>query len=520
MAEVDWEVLWWMLWIGAAGACVGSFGNMLVYRLPRERSLIRPLHSYCPECEVPIRWYDNLPLVSYLLLGGRCRVCSEPIPLRYPLIEGLCALGFMLVVDAFYVGAVRPDLQSPEAFGITGQVAASWPLLVGHLVMVACLLAVAVMDLEEYYVDVRLTWFIAGVGLAVGLTNGLCTPQAPPMSATTAGITVAATAGLLLSWAVVRRRARLGSGTGPDDARARGPQPAAEPARGLVESPTEPPEELIEVGACDGEVPVHGAVAETAARETPGRPSPAWGCLVAALGLAAVLAWAACVSLGGIERPAWPSTPARLALALVISYAALVASSIRSRPADAEIVQAIESERSGARRLAFGELMYRLPAVLLGASAWWWLSRGQGHRAAEVLAAMLAWPGTTAWQPLRGLLWVILAMLVAGGIGWAVRIFFTLVLGKEALGLGDVHIMWAAAAVVGWAVVVLGFFAAAFLAVTGMILLLGFKRSRAIPFGPWLALGLLLVVLGREPILTWLRPAIEAFAELLTRTTN
>ena len=133
---------------------------------------------------------------------------------------------------------------------------------------------------------------------------------------------------------------------------------------------------------------------------------------------------------------------------------------------------------------------------------------------------MVAWPGSGAWQPVRGLLWTVLAMLVAGGIGWAVRIVFTLALGKEALGLGDVHIMWASAAVVGWVIVVLGFFAGATLAVVGMILLLGFKRSRAIPFGPWLALGVLLAVLAREPILLRLQPALEALGDLLTRAGN
>ena len=150
---------------------------------------------------------------------------------------------------------------------------------------------------------------------------------------------------------------------------------------------------------------------------------------------------------------------------------------------------------------------------------WYWLTQGGGRPATEQLAAMLAWPRSLAWQPLHGLVWALLSMMIAGGIGWATRIVFTLILGKEALGLGDVHIMWAAGAVVGWGVVVLGFFAGAFLAVIGMILLLGFKRSRAIPFGPWLALGILLIVLARDPVLRWLQPALEAGRELLTRLT-
>jgi len=534
VGHVDWEVLWWMLWMGAAGACVGSFGNMLIYRLPRERSLLRPLHSYCPECETPIRWYDNLPLVSYLVLRGRCRYCRRPIPARYPLIEGLCALGFMLIVDAFYVGAVRPDMQSPAAFGITGQVAASWPLLVGHLVMVAALLAIAAMDLEEYYVDVRLTWLIAVVGLTASLANGLGSVRAPPMSLTTAGVTTAAAIGLLVSWSIVQlwRRARPSAsrdaaiagtpgatdepGAAPSQHSARvGPEVVVAPD----EAPTEPPSEFVGTSEV-GQVPADDARGAAAPKEEPGEPNPAWGCALAVFGLAIILAWAACVSVGGIERAAWLSAPVRLGLGFAVLFVALVGSSIRSRPADRYIVEAIESERSQARRLALGELIFLLPAALLGIAAWWWLTRGGDQQAGQTLARVVAWPGSGAWQPVQGLLWTVLAMLVAGGVGWAVRIFFTLVLGKEALGLGDVHIMWASAAVVGWVIVVLGFFGGAFLAVVGMLLLVGFKRSRAIPFGPWLALGVLLAVLAREPILLRFQPAIEALGDLLTRAGN
>jgi leader peptidase (prepilin peptidase)/N-methyltransferase len=107
-------------------------------------------------------------------------------------------------------------------------------------------------------------------------------------------------------------------------------------------------------------------------------------------------------------------------------------------------------------------------------------------------------------------------MLVAGGIAWGVRIIFTLILGKEALGFGDVHILAAAGAVTGWVVVLLGFFVAAFLAVIGIVLLLAFKRSRAIPFGPWLALGILAASLALDPLLRFLSPAIRGWDRLLT----
>ncbi len=68
------------------GLAVGSFTNVLIHRLPRRMSLIRP-RSSCPSCRTPIRWYQNIPLFSYLFLRGRCSTCNVPISLRYPIVE-------------------------------------------------------------------------------------------------------------------------------------------------------------------------------------------------------------------------------------------------------------------------------------------------------------------------------------------------------------------------------------------------------------------------------------------------
>ncbi|MCS6998969.1 MAG: prepilin peptidase [Aquificaceae bacterium] len=72
------------------GAVLGSFYNVLIYRLPRNLSPVSP-SSRCPHCGQRIRWYDNIPIISYLLLKGRCRYCEGKIPLRYPLVEGASA---------------------------------------------------------------------------------------------------------------------------------------------------------------------------------------------------------------------------------------------------------------------------------------------------------------------------------------------------------------------------------------------------------------------------------------------
>lgn len=86
--------------VGLFGAVVGSFLNVCIYRLPRRESVAWP-GSHCPACRRPIAWYDNIPLVSYLLLLGRCRRCRTRIPLRYPLVEALNAAGYVALLWYF-----------------------------------------------------------------------------------------------------------------------------------------------------------------------------------------------------------------------------------------------------------------------------------------------------------------------------------------------------------------------------------------------------------------------------------
>jgi leader peptidase (prepilin peptidase)/N-methyltransferase len=85
-----------ILFVGLAGLVLGSFFNVVIYRLPRGLNLSRP-PSACPGCGARIKPYDNVPLVSYLVLGGRCRRCGMRISPIYPVVEALTALGFILV---------------------------------------------------------------------------------------------------------------------------------------------------------------------------------------------------------------------------------------------------------------------------------------------------------------------------------------------------------------------------------------------------------------------------------------
>lgn len=82
------------------GLVIGSFSNVCIYRIPRNESLVWP-GSHCPKCSKPIKFYDNIPLISYIILKGKCRNCGEPIPLQYPIVELATGL-FYLALYLFY----------------------------------------------------------------------------------------------------------------------------------------------------------------------------------------------------------------------------------------------------------------------------------------------------------------------------------------------------------------------------------------------------------------------------------
>jgi leader peptidase (prepilin peptidase)/N-methyltransferase len=82
-----------VLWLCLVGGVIGSFLNVVVYRLPLGISLIRP-PSHCPMCKQPIRWFDNVPVFGWIMLRGRCRNCRCWIPIRYPLVEAVTAAMF------------------------------------------------------------------------------------------------------------------------------------------------------------------------------------------------------------------------------------------------------------------------------------------------------------------------------------------------------------------------------------------------------------------------------------------
>ena len=90
----------WYAIIAAFGAVIGSFLNVCIYRLPRVESIVWP-GSHCPACAASIAWYDNIPVISYLWLFGRCRNCHVPISIRYPVVEVMNAAGYAIILATF-----------------------------------------------------------------------------------------------------------------------------------------------------------------------------------------------------------------------------------------------------------------------------------------------------------------------------------------------------------------------------------------------------------------------------------
>jgi leader peptidase (prepilin peptidase)/N-methyltransferase len=125
--------------LGAFGSVIGSFLNVVIYRVPRGGSLSRP-GSACGACGHSIRWYDNIPLVSWLVLRARCRDCRAPISARYPLVELFTALAFAVVALVFVPPVFAAD-------GVPATLAAGI-VLVAFLYLAAISIALAAIDLE------------------------------------------------------------------------------------------------------------------------------------------------------------------------------------------------------------------------------------------------------------------------------------------------------------------------------------------------------------------------------------
>ncbi|MEN6406976.1 MAG: prepilin peptidase [Thermoguttaceae bacterium] len=146
MSELNLAAWLLILWLSVLGAVFGSFLNVVIYRLPLGLSLIRP-PSHCPKCGRPIRWYDNVPVLGWIALGGRCRQCRNPISIRYPIVEAVTGLLFGAL------GAVEMD-----------RLDTSYPV---HLVLLCTLLCAGLIEYDGH----RPPWRLFLVSLVLTLAG-------------------------------------------------------------------------------------------------------------------------------------------------------------------------------------------------------------------------------------------------------------------------------------------------------------------------------------------------------------
>jgi len=169
------------------GAVIGSFLNVVIARLPRGDSLVRP-GSRCPACGTPIAWYDNVPILAWLWLGARCRACRAPISVRYPLVEGLTAGLFALAVHRF-PGPID---------------------LAAALCLLSALVAITFIDLDHRIIPNE----ISLPGIPIGFLFGALRPSVGPFDA---AVGVLAGGGVLFAVAYGYERVRKREGMGMGD---------------------------------------------------------------------------------------------------------------------------------------------------------------------------------------------------------------------------------------------------------------------------------------------------------------
>ena len=369
----------WFSFIFAFGCCIGSFLNVVIYRLPRDKSLVSP-PSACPGCGKHIRFYDNIPLFSWLLLGRKCRYCKEPISARYFVIELLTGLVFIGVFFLFFRTELRRSMP--------GFMEGGWFVYLIYITMLAGFIAASAIDLELWVIPLSICWFVTAAGLVGSAAGGYIVGAdlirgnylLPVASANTAALAAGAGVGLVISLILLRV--------------------------GLIKRSYEWEDE--------SETAVEG-------------PGP-------------------------FE--------------------------------DGDCNHRVEVCR---------EIIFLLPILACSLGAYW------AVRSVGPIRSW--WVGFSQIACVAGFLGSLWGYFVGCGVVWATRILGTLGFGKEAMGLGDVHLMGAAGAVVGPLFVVPAFFIAPFFGLAWAGVQMFFKKIRQIPYGPFLSLGVIVVIILHDVIL-------------------
>lgn len=529
--------LTWLFFVMAWGACAGSLINVLVYRMPRGVSVVSP-PSRCPHCNTRLKWKDNIPIFGWILLRGRCRYCRAPISPEYPIVEAITsalfgltfAMLFMLSSQAQWlgvpVGAIRPEWATNWPDYV-------WPIALVWLILLGSLIAMTIVDAKTFTIPIELAWAPTLVALVVhpataawvehgthvGYLLKTAGPQwvwaiatPPPTDWWWIGASIGAAVGIiigviLLQTGLLRRsyadyeeweRKALGESESPAAAAPTSiPDPPDQTSRITASAiPTDSQGQVLPPRSTPEDIPPPAPPAvETTPTVVP--PPPAalhvgWRWLLIPATMLFIGVIAAVIASTQNLAPGYG-----LFVGLIIGAipgAAVWRMTRKPPPADAPTDDSPVHTWIAyphARREALREVLFLAPCLALG-MAGGYIGQRFGASIAPLWLTVLAG--------------VLMGYLIGGGIVWAVRILGSLALGKEAMGLGDVHLLAAVGACLGWIDAVLTFFLASFVALYWTLLrrVMYGGFSRAMPFGPNLAVAAALVILGKPWIETFL----------------
>ncbi len=410
--------------VAVLGACIGSFVNVLAYRLPKGQGIVFP-PSGCPSCGTRLTAADNIPVLGWFLLKGRCRYCGDRISFGYPVVEAVTAALFTAWFSVCYLTALRPGMAIPGLDDTS-------LILLTHFVLLGGLVAASLVDARHFIVPLEIPWTVTAVAVVL-----------LPLTAA------------VFPWSLLT----------PTD-----PGAIAEVYRDAV--------------AVRGRV---GGDVILSAMPFDRRPTLLFGGVGA---MAGVLVASLLVRLRWLPR----SFGGEAAEGPPAGAAGDSTEAAAAEP-EAPETEGDEKETETAvhpRREMLKEALFLLFPVV------GWVA------ATSVPIDYDGWPPAAeraAWV-LAG---VLTGYLTGGAVVWGVRLLGTAWLDKEAMGLGDAHLLAAVGAVGGWEVAVLAFFGAAFVALTYTVLAEGVgrllrRRVRMIPYGPHIAVATVLVMVFREPI--------------------
>lgn len=475
------------------GAIVGSFLNVVVYRLPKGLNLVRP-PSACPACGTKLPWKYNFPILGWIRLRGRCAFCKTKISPEYPLVETLVALLFSATYVAWFMRPSLLELIGIDAYAWTpewalGGVLFAWPYWFAILIMISSLVAITLIDAKTFMIPLALPWLMGAVGLVVHPLHALWLDSTGRLSRVSSeahawtipladgpwfGAAMLGALGIVVS-ALLLWKGWMPQSFGDYE---EWEKQAREDAKRARESGGAPESD-------EGEAPASSSALRALFFAGPGVAGMFFG-----------------MSMGFTPSPTGgPNGPWLMYGGIGLVLGLCVGLVLRrfvpeGEAAPAPVAEEVSAEGDDflwtmyphARREMMKELLFLLPAAVL-AGVGWWLCSADG--------ALGAWVPPMALRALGG---SVLGLMVGGGVVWAVRILGSLAFNKEAMGLGDVHLMAGVGAVLGWIDPTLAFFLAPFTGILWVVLSLAskalFNRAGAhLPYGPQLALMTVSIVL-------------------------